>query len=46
MDLQVEIDPRVLGGVVVRVGDEVLDGSLARRLDRVRRELGGSAIAS
>jgi F-type H+-transporting ATPase subunit delta len=46
MDLQVEIDPRVLGGVIVRVGDEVLDGSVAQRLGRVRRDLGGSALAS
>lgn len=46
MDLQVEVDPQLIGGVVVRVGDEVLDGSIARRLERVRRDLGGSALAS
>ena len=46
MGLQVEIDPTVLGGVVVRVNDEVLDASIARRLERVRRELGGGAAAS
>jgi F-type H+-transporting ATPase subunit delta len=37
--LQVEVDPSVLGGVEVRVGDEVLDGTVARRLDDVRRRL-------
>ncbi len=32
-------NPRLLGGVVVRVGDRLLDGSLRRRLDDLRREL-------
>lgn len=39
-DLQIEIDPDVRGGVVVRVGDEVIDGSIARRIEQVRRTLG------
>jgi F-type H+-transporting ATPase subunit delta len=30
------VDPRILGGVVVRVGDTVLDGSVQRRLERLR----------
>jgi F-type H+-transporting ATPase subunit delta len=30
------VDPRVLGGLVVRVGDTVLDGSMRRRLERLR----------
>ena len=29
-------DPRLLGGLVVRVGDRVLDGSLRRRLQQLR----------
>lgn len=40
-------DPRLLGGVVVRVGDRMMDGSLRRRLEDLRRELaraGDSAI--
>jgi F-type H+-transporting ATPase subunit delta len=37
--LRVEIDPSILGGVVVRVGDQVLDGSIARRLDIAERGL-------
>ena len=39
MGLRVEVDPQILGGVVVRVGDQVLDGSVARRLDIARRGL-------
>ena len=30
------IDPRLLGGLIVRVGDRVLDGSLRRRLLQLR----------
>ena len=29
--LQVTVDPEVLGGLVIRVGDEVIDGSIADR---------------
>ena len=41
MDLQVQIDPEVLGGLVVRVGDEVIDGSIAHRLEAAGRRLAG-----
>jgi F-type H+-transporting ATPase subunit delta len=39
VQLQVEVDADLLGGVVVRVGDEVIDGSIAKRIDDVRRRL-------
>ena len=39
VQLQVDVDPSVLGGVQVRIGDEVLDGTVARRLAEVRRRL-------
>ena len=32
-------DPRVLGGMIVKIGDRVIDGSLRRRLSRLRRRL-------
>lgn len=35
----VTVDPRILGGVVVRVGDTVMDGSVKRRLVRLRERL-------
>ena len=33
------VDPGLLGGAVVRVGDRVYDGSLKRRLLRLRRQI-------
>ena len=33
------VDPEVVGGVVVRVGDRVFDGSLRRRLQILRRAM-------
>ncbi|WP_222193978.1 F0F1 ATP synthase subunit delta [Modestobacter italicus] len=41
MGLQVQVDPDVLGGLVVRVGDEVIDGSIAHRLEDAGRRLAG-----
>jgi F-type H+-transporting ATPase subunit delta len=39
--LQVTVDPDILGGLVVQVGDEVIDGSIAHRLDVAGRRLAG-----
>ncbi|HZH21006.1 MAG TPA: F0F1 ATP synthase subunit delta [Geodermatophilus sp.] len=39
--LQVTVDPSVLGGLVIRVGDEVIDGSIAHRLEAAGRRLVG-----
>jgi F-type H+-transporting ATPase subunit delta len=39
ISLQIEPDPYLLGGLVVRVGDEVIDGSVAGRLAAARRNL-------
>jgi F-type H+-transporting ATPase subunit delta len=39
MSLQVELDEALLGGLVVRVGGEVIDGSVAGRLEAARRSL-------
>ena len=37
------VNPAVLGGLVVRVGDTVLDGSVRRRLARLKAQMLGTA---
>jgi F-type H+-transporting ATPase subunit delta len=39
--LHVEVDPDLQGGLVIRVGEEVIDGSVTGRLDALRRRLAG-----
>lgn len=41
VSVQVEVDPDLLGGLVIRVGDEVIDGSVASRLAAARQQLAG-----
>ncbi|MCH0538127.1 F0F1 ATP synthase subunit delta [Streptomyces sp. MUM 203J] len=41
MHLNLDVDPTVLGGISVRVGDELIDGSVASRLDEASRRLAG-----
>ena len=35
------VDPAILGGVIVKVGDRLVDGSIRTRLKNLRRELEG-----
>jgi F-type H+-transporting ATPase subunit delta len=39
--LHVEVDPDIKGGLVIKVGDEVIDGSATGRIDELRRRLAG-----
>ena len=39
ISLNVTIDPNIIGGVSVRLGDEVFDGSIQSRLEQARRVL-------
>lgn len=39
--LNVVVDPDVLGGIRVEIGDDVIDGTVANRLDDARRKLAG-----
>ena len=41
ISLQVTVDPALLGGLVVRVNDEVIDGSVVSRLDAIRHRMTG-----
>lgn len=38
--LNVVLDPLVIGGIRVQIGDEVVDGTIVRRLDEARRLMG------
>ncbi|MFT4217378.1 MAG: F0F1 ATP synthase subunit delta [Micropruina sp.] len=40
VSLQVLVDPAVIGGVRVTVGDEIIEGTVAGRLEDARRQLG------
>ena len=45
--LQTRVNPAILGGVVARVGDQVIDGSVQLRLQMLKRQLiNGLATAS
>lgn len=37
------VQPRIIGGLVVKIGDTVMDGSVARRLASLRQKMLGSA---
>ena len=39
--LNVDLDPAVLGGLAVRIGDEIIDGTVATRLAEAARGLTG-----
>ena len=41
VDVKVVVDPDVVGGLLVRIGDTVIDGTVARRLQEMRTALTG-----
>lgn len=41
MHLNLDVDPAVLGGIVVRIGDEVINGTIADRLEEATRRMAG-----
>jgi F-type H+-transporting ATPase subunit delta len=41
--LQSEVNPEILGGLVVRIGDRLIDGSVRAKLKTLRRQLEGVA---
>jgi F-type H+-transporting ATPase subunit delta len=40
LSLRFEVEPSLLGGVAVRVGDQVLDGSIRGKLDALTQTVG------
>jgi F-type H+-transporting ATPase subunit delta len=43
IDLETEVDPDILGGLVLRVGNRVLDASLRGKLDKLRKQVASAA---
>jgi F-type H+-transporting ATPase subunit delta len=43
VDLSANVDPDVLGGIVVRVGNSVLDASVRNRLEQLRKQVARAA---
>ena len=41
--LNLKVDPRILGGLQVKLGSRLVDASLATKLDRLRLAMKGSA---
>jgi F-type H+-transporting ATPase subunit delta len=44
VELATDVDPAILGGVVVRLGDRLIDGSVRGRLERLRSKLASGAL--
>lgn len=43
LELKVLVDPSIVGGVRAKIGDTVIDGTVARRLDEIRARLGAGS---
>jgi len=43
VELTTDVDPSLLGGVIVRLGDRLIDGSVRGRLERLRSRLASGA---
>jgi len=43
VQLRVQVNPAILGGVIIRMGDDVIDGSVRTQLQGLRRQLTGVA---
>ena len=44
IELDTQVDPSILGGVQVRLGDLLIDGSVRGRLERLRNRLASGAL--
>ncbi len=43
VELTAQVEPAILGGIVLRVGNQILDASIRARLDRLRRQVARGA---
>lgn len=45
LEIHYQLDPSLIGGMVIRIGDRVVDGSIKNKLDKLSRELGKIQLA-
>ena len=43
VELSADVDPDILGGIVLRVGNQILDASIRNRLEALRRQVAKGA---
>jgi F-type H+-transporting ATPase subunit delta len=43
VQMRTRVDPAIIGGIVARVGDQLIDGSVVNQLRRLRARLAASA---
>ncbi len=44
VEISLQVDPDIMGGVMVRIGDRLIDGSVRGRLERLRTRLAAGAL--
>jgi F-type H+-transporting ATPase subunit delta len=44
IQLKTDVDDSLLGGLIVRVGDRLIDGSVRGRLERLRSQLAAGTV--
>ena len=44
-EMSYRVDPELIGGIVIRIGDRVVDGSVRSKLLNLKRELSGIQLA-
>ncbi|MDO4539563.1 MAG: ATP synthase F1 subunit delta, partial [Syntrophomonadaceae bacterium] len=45
VQLQLKVDPALLGGVKIRIGDQIIDSTVAKKLEMLKRELNQAKIS-
>jgi F-type H+-transporting ATPase subunit delta len=46
VELEEKIDPEIIGGFILRIGDNYIDASISNKLRKIKKELLGSVLAS